>query len=186
MRVIAGSAKGHRLVAPDGLNTRPITDKIKGALFNSWQMDIPGCAFLDLFAGSGSMGIEAISRGAKRTVFVEKDRRAVDVIKKNLAACRLSEGYVVYQDVVSHRIDSLKTAKEQFDIIYLDPPFTVDEIFIAVMESLSDGELLAENGIAVIRTRKEREMPDVIGKLTKYKLKTYGISSVHFYTGESP
>lgn len=74
MRVIAGTAKGHPLVAPGGMNTRPITDKIKGALFNSWQLQIVDSKFLDLFAGSGSMGIEALSRGAEKVIFVEKDR----------------------------------------------------------------------------------------------------------------
>lgn len=181
MRVIAGKAKGHPLVAPDGMNTRPVTDKIKEALFSSWQLQIVGANFLDLFAGSGSMGIEAISRGAEKAVFVEKDRRAVDIIKKNLKTCKFTDGYTVYKDDVFHRIESLKTADERFDIIYLDPPFTVDEIFIAVMEALSDGQLLTENGIVVIRTKKEKEMPDEIGKLKKYKFKTYGISGVHFY-----
>lgn len=84
MRIIAGKARGHPLAAPDGMNTRPITDKIKEALFSSWQLQIVGAYFLDLFAGSGSMGIEAISRGAEKVVFVEKDRRAVDIIKKTL------------------------------------------------------------------------------------------------------
>lgn len=181
MRVIAGKAKGHPLVAPDGMNTRPVTDKIKEALFSSWQLQIVGANFLDLFAGSGSMGIEAISRGDEKAVFVEKDRRAVDIIKKNLKTCKFTDGYTVYKDDVFHRIESLKTADERFDIIYLDPPFTVDEIFIAVMEALSDGQLLTENGIVVIRTKKEKEMPDEIGKLKKYKFKTYGISGVHFY-----
>lgn len=181
MRVIAGKAKGCPLIAPDGMNTRPITGKIKEALFSSWQLQIVGANFLDLFAGSGSMGIEAISRGAEKAVFVEKDRRTVDVIKKNLKSCKFTDGYTVYKDDVFHRIESLKTADERFDIIYLDPPFTVDEIFIAVMEALSDGQLLTENGIVVIRTKKEKEMPDEIGKLKKYKFKTYGISGVHFY-----
>lgn len=181
MRVIAGKAKGHPLAAPDGMKTRPITDKIKEALFSTWQMQIVGAYFLDLFAGSGSMGIEAISRGAEKAVFVEKDRRAVDVIKKNLAACKFTDGYKVYKDNVFRRIECLKVEGERFDIIYLDPPFMVDEIFVAVMEALSDGQLLTVDGIIVIRTKKEKEMPDEIGKLRKYKFKTYGISSVHFY-----
>lgn len=182
MRVIAGKARGHPLMAPSGMNTRPVTDKIKEALFSIWQLQIVGAHFLDLFAGSGSMGIEAMSRGAEKTVFVEKDHGAVDIIKKNLAACKFTGGYKIYKDDVFRRIDRLKMDKEQFDIIYLDPPFTVDEIVIPVMETLSDGRLLTEDGIAVIRTRKEKEMPDEIGTLKKFKLKTYGISSVHFYS----
>ena len=89
MRVIAGKAKGRLLIAPEGLGTRPIMAKMKEALFSMWQFDIYGSRFLDLFAGSGSMGIEAISRGAKRATFVEMDRNAIDVIKKNLKTCNL-------------------------------------------------------------------------------------------------
>lgn len=181
MRVISGKAKGHALIAPKGMNTRPVTDMIKEALFSTWQMQITGAKFLDLFAGSGSMGIEAISRGAKKTVFVEKDYKVVEIIKKNLSSCKFNEGYVIYKDDVFHRIECLKTESEKFDIIYLDPPFTVDSIFLPVMEVISDGRLLAEDGIVVIRTRKEKEMPDEIGKLKKYKFKIYGISGVHYY-----
>lgn len=182
MRVIAGKARGHPLIAPDGLNTRPITDKIKEALFSSWQMKLEGSHFLDLFAGSGSMGIEAMSRGAEKVVFVEKDRKAIEIIKKNLSSCKFTDGYAIYKDDVFRRIECLKTDGEQFDIVYLDPPFTVDSIFLPVMEALSDSKLLRDDGIIVIRTRKEKDMPDEVGKLTKYKFKQYGISGVHYYT----
>lgn len=182
MRVIAGKARGHPLIAPDGLNTRPVTDMIKEALFSSWQMKLEGSHFLDLFAGSGSMGIEAMSRGAEKTVFVEKDHKAIEIIKKNLSSCKFTDGYIIYKDDVFHRIEHLKSEGEQFDIIYLDPPFTIDSIFVPVMETLSDGKLLREDGIIVIRTRKDKEMPDEIGKLEKCKFKRYGISGVHYYT----
>lgn len=181
MRVIAGKARGHPLTAPRGMNTRPVTDKIKEALFSAWQLQIVGAYFLDLFAGSGSMGIEAISRGAEKTVFVEKDRKAVGIIKKNLSSCKFTDGYIIYNDDVFHIIECLKSDGEQFDIIYLDPPFTIDSIFLPVIETLSDGKLLRRDGIIVIRTRKEKEMPDKIGKLEKYKFKTYGVSGIHFY-----
>ncbi len=181
MRVVAGKAKGRMLIAPEGLGTRPITAKIKEALFSSWQAWIPGSNFLDLFAGSGSMGIEAISRGAKKVVFVERERSAIEIIKKNLSVCNFTEGYEVYQDDVFRRIEWMKEKGYKFDVIYLDPPFTVDEIFLPVMEALSDGEILADDGIIAIRTKKEKEMPEVIGVLEKYKLKTYGISNVHYY-----
>ncbi len=181
MRVIAGKAKGRPLIAPQGMNTRPITDMIKEALFSSWQSQIVGSDFLDLFSGSGSMGIEAISRGAKEVIFVEKDSKAVEVIKKNLAACNFSSGYKIYKDDVFRRIEHLKADNRKFDIIYLDPPFTVDEIFIPVMEALSDRKLLFDDSIIVIRTRKEKEMPEEIGQMQKYKFKKYGISGVHYY-----
>ncbi len=182
MRVIAGTAKGRPLLAPEGYSTRPITAKIKEALFSIWQMQIAGSSFLDLFSGSGSMGIEALSRGAKQVVFVEKDRKAVQIIRKNLQRCGFDSGFEVCRDDVFRRIQCLKEKGRVFDIIYLDPPFTVEKIFLPVMEALSDGLLLAENSIVAIRTRKETELPDIIGLLRKFKLKTYGISSIHFYT----
>lgn len=184
MRVIAGKARGRQLIAPEGFDTRPITAKIKEALFSSWQMRLYDANFLDLFSGSGSMGIEAISRGAKNVVFVEKDKRAIDIINKNLSACKFTDGYELYQDDVFKRIQWLKDRSYAFDIIYLDPPFTVDEIFLPVMEALSDGKILAEEGLIAIRTRREKEMPEVIGKLKKYRIKSYGISSIHFYNME--
>lgn len=181
VRVIAGTAKGRSLIAPKGMDTRPITSKIKEALFNILQMQIAGANFLDLFSGSGSMGIEALSRGAKKVVFVEKDRKAIDVIRKNLASCKFTDGYEVYQDDVFKRIGWLAENGYRFDIIYLDPPFTVDEIFLPVMECLSNARLLDKDGCIAIRTRREKEMPEKIGVLRRFKLKNYGISSVHFF-----
>ena len=150
-------------------------------MFSAWQLQIVGAYFLDLFAGSGSMGIEAISRGAEKTVFCGERPQSRWNHKKNLSSCKFTDGYIIYNDDVFHRIKHLKSDGEQFDIIYLDPPFTIDSIFLPVIETLSDGKLLRGDGITVIRTRKEKEMPDKIGKLEKYKFKTYGISGIHFY-----
>lgn len=187
MIVIAGKAKGRALIAPEGKNTRPITAKIKAALFSSWQLRIPDAKFLDLFAGSGSMGIEALSRGAAEAAFVEQDPKAIKMIRENLARCRFTSGCQVYEDDVFRRIDWFKAQGHTFDIIYLDPPFTVDGIFLPVMEALCDGALLNEDGLIVIRTRKEKALPDALGALEKFKCKTYGISAVHYYRrAESP
>lgn len=182
MRVIAGTAKGHPLIAPKGMDTRPITARIKEALFSIWQMRIAGSRFLDLFAGSGSIGIEALSRGAEKVVFVEQSRKAVEIIKRNLAACHLETGYEIYRDDVFRRLPRLAEAGEVFDLIYLDPPFTVKGIFVPVMESLSNAAILAHNGMVAIRTPREIRLPDQIINLTKTKIKQYGISCVHFFS----
>lgn len=181
MRVVSGKAKGRVLIAPEGTDTRPITAKIKEALFSSWQMRLQDSWFLDLFSGSGSMGIEAISRGAQKVVFVEKERKAVNIIKQNLDTCKFKSEYELYQDDVFRQIEVLKKKGYKFDIIYLDPPFTVDSIFIPVMEALSDGLLLNEDGFICIRTLDTKEMPVLIGKLEKTKYKKYGISGLHTY-----
>lgn len=181
MRVIAGKAKGRALVAPAGMDTRPITAMMKEALFSMWQFQIQGSDFLDLFAGSGSMGIEAISRGARRAVFVEMNQKAIDVIKQNVKTCKFSEEAVIYKDDVFRRIEWLKNNGESFDIIYLDPPFTVDEIFHPVLDAVTSAGILNEDGIIAIRTLKEKDMPEEINGLEKYKFKVYGISAIHFY-----
>lgn len=181
MRVIAGTARGRVLFAPKGIGTRPIPSMIKEALFNIWQDQINDSRFLDLFAGSGSMGIEALSRGAKEVVFVEKNRNAVSVIRKNLAACQFQNRWSVYQDDVFKRLEILGADGQKFDIVYLDPPFTIEGIFLPAMNALSDASILSDEGVAAIRTRREMELPDMIGSLKKFRLRSYGISSIHFY-----
>lgn len=182
MRIIAGDARGKLIEAPAGMDTRPVTDKIRQALFNIWQFEIPGCDFLDLFSGSGSMGLEAISRHARHTVMVEKSAKAADVIRRNLKSCHFpSPNARIMQQDVFDAIGALEKDGEKFDIIYLDPPYTVDEIFHPVMEALGNSRLLQKNGQVVIRTRKEKAMQEQYGNLEKVREKTWGISTAHFY-----
>lgn len=182
MRVISGIAKGRKLIAPEGLHTRPITDQIKEALFDMWQFRIESSCFLDLFSGSGSMGIEALSRSAKEVIMVDNDNNAINIIKTNLKNTKLdnTNNKVIKGDVFNI-IKDLEAQNKTFDIIYLDPPFTVDEIFHPVMEALQSGNLLKDDGIIAIRTVKEKQMRDTYGNLTKYKERKYGISMMHFY-----
>ena len=117
MRVISGSAKGRKLKAPPGLNTRPITDMIKGALFNVWGTRVAGCTLLDLFAGSGSVGIEALSRGAQKVVFVDNSRAAVQVIKENLSNCRFDQTLTIYPNDVSSILKLLNRQGDRFGLV---------------------------------------------------------------------
>lgn len=182
MRIIAGDARGKTIEAPQGLDTRPVTDKIRQALFNIWQFEIPGSRFLDLFSGSGSMGLEALSRHAGRVVMVEKGHEAASVIRRNLKACHFeNKNTQVLEEDVFRAVEDLRKKGEVFDLIYLDPPYTVDSIFHPVMEALSDGALLAPGGRIVIRTRREKAMNERYGRLCKVREKTWGISTAHFY-----
>ncbi|UNT97047.1 16S rRNA (guanine(966)-N(2))-methyltransferase RsmD [Allobaculum mucilyticum] len=182
MRIIAGDARGKVIEAPEGMDTRPVTDKIRQALFNIWQFDIRDTSFLDLFSGSGSMGLEALSRKADRVVMAEKSRKAADVIRRNLKACRFENRNVrVLEEDVFQAIADLKKRHETFDRIYLDPPYTVESIFDPVMEALGDGELLNPDGEIVIRSLNTKPMKERYGKLRKYREKTWGISTAHFY-----
>lgn len=182
MRVIAGKAKGRKLQAPPGLHTRPVTDRIKEALFSIWQSYLYDANFLDLFSGSGSMGIEAMSRGAAYTVMVDQSKAAVSSIRENVKHCGLLEvPHHIYEQNIFHVLPLLERQGKKFDIIYVDPPFTVDELFEKSMEALADGRLLQPEGLVAIRTRTGRPLAEQFGCLQKFRLKTYGESQVHFY-----
>jgi len=185
MKVTTGSARGTTLIAPEGLHTRPITDQIKQAIFSSWQFRIPDCNFLDIFAGSGSMGIEALSRGATKATFVDNDKTAINIINTNLKNCHFKiEQYEVLKDdafVFLQRIAN----KVKYDVIYMDPPYTVDEIFIPIIEEIDKANVLQKDGILAIRTKAEKQMPSELTNLVKTKEKKYGISMVHYYKNKS-
>jgi 16S rRNA (guanine(966)-N(2))-methyltransferase RsmD len=185
MRIIAGKARSRKITAPEGFHTRPVTDKIRESLFNIWQTDIYDSDFLDLFSGSGCMGLEALSRGAANAVMVDNSKEAIAVIRQNLKSTDLAkEPHEVCQEDVFGAIKRLDARGSKFDIIYVDPPFTVDEIFYPVMEALAAADILAEDGLIAIRTLKEKEMPDSFGRLERYREKNYGLSTVHFYCAE--
>ncbi|MBE5921792.1 MAG: 16S rRNA (guanine(966)-N(2))-methyltransferase RsmD [Lachnospiraceae bacterium] len=123
MRVIAGSARRITLTTPAGLDTRPTTDRIKETLFNILQPELPGCCFLDLFAGSGGIGIEALSRGASEAVFVENSRKAVVCIQENLKKTHFEKQSAVFAMDALAAINRLDSSGRAFDIIFLDPPY---------------------------------------------------------------
>lgn len=126
MRVIAGSAKGRRLLGPDTRDTRPLTDRTKEALFSALGDEVADASVLDLYAGSGSIGIEAMSRGALRAVFVEKGWEALLALRQNLTSCGFDQATVIGQDVDTY----LRTAHDQYDLIFCDPPwpFSIERI----------------------------------------------------------
>lgn len=181
MRVIAGKARGKRLKAPPGDNTRPVTDMIKEALFNVWGESIQGAVFLDLFAGSGSMGIEALSRGARNVIFIDNNARAVGIIKENLQNCNFNEGFEVHRNDVFRAINILQNRGTKFDLIYVDPPFTNEAIFDKVIKILDEAQILGQNGTLVIRTYKKKTLPVSLSHLSKYRSKDYGESVLHYY-----
>ena len=158
MRVVAGVAKGRRLVAPKGDSTRPTSDFVREAVFNSLQslIDLDGGHAVDLFAGTGAMGIEALSRGAASCVFVEKDRRAADAIRANLASTGLAGGEVVVADVGQW----LRRAGRRFDVAFADPPYTFDEwtsiacVDAGLLVAESDREVVLSEPWEILRSRR--------------------------------
>ena len=155
MRVISGSARGRRLKELQGMDTRPTTDKVKESMFNIIQFDLEGRKILDLFAGTGQLGIESLSRGAAQCTFVDTRRDAVALVRENLSATRLSEQAKVIQ---GDSLSFLTSCREKFDIIFLDPPYNTD-LLDRCMESIVRFDILNEHGIMVCESAADHVLP---------------------------
>lgn len=178
MRVIAGRAKGHKLKSVPGTGTRPITDRAKSALFSILSNDVIGCRFLDLFAGTGQVGIEALSRGAQEAVFVERSRAALRTIRENLAHTRLGDGARVVQADV---FDFLDGSSEPFDYVYIAPP-QYQGLWARTVQTLdAKTGWLAEDGwvIAQIHRREYEEL--VLDHTVLFDQRAYGSVMLCFY-----
>ncbi len=175
MRVITGSARGRRLKAPEGLDVRPTSDKVKEAVFSAVQFDIPGSAVLDLFSGSGQLGIEALSRGAKSCVFVDSSRTSLEITKENIASAGFKNSATVMS---SDSTDYLRMCRQTFDIAFLDPPY--GKGIIEKNLPLLCGHM-SERGIAVCEHEKGLELPESFGELRKHKTYRYGKIEVTIY-----
>jgi 16S rRNA (guanine966-N2)-methyltransferase len=180
-RVIAGSAKGVRLRAP-GPGTRPLSDRVKQTLFGILEPDLDGAAFLDLFAGSGAAGIEALSRGAGSATFVEKDQGAAAVIDANLRATNLADSAasVVRWDVVRW-LDGL-SADESFDLVLVDPPYAETELLGRILTILGGPSAPLNPGARVVAKHFWRDRPpDRIGMLAAERDRRFGETALTFY-----
>ena len=155
MRVISGKYKGRKLVAPKGENTRPTLDRTKETLFNMLSFDLPQSNCLDLFAGSGQIGIECLSRGANSCVFCDNNIDAVKVIKQNLASLGIADQQVLKID---YKVALKSFATNQFDLIYLDPPFNAD-MYVEVLCLIDQYNLLADGGQVVCECNQPFEIP---------------------------
>lgn len=155
MRVIAGSAKHLQLKSIEGLDTRPTTDRIKETLFNIIAPGLYDCEFLDLFAGSGGIGIEALSRGGRETVFIEQNPKAIQCIRENLAFTRLEEKAQVIKDDVFSALRRIE-GQRVFDYIFMDPPYG-REYERLVLEYLSHSSLLNEDTVVIVEASKETD-----------------------------
>ena len=173
MRVIAGKARSIQLTTVKGDSTRPTTDRIKETLFNMISVGLCDCSFLDLFSGSGAIGIEAISRGAKNAVFVERDRNAVACIKENLKKTRFSDQAQVIDHDVMTALRQLN-GRRKFDYIFMDPPYD-HLIEKEVLNYLSESELLADDALIIVEASLKTDFDylDELGfeliKTKKYK-----------------
>jgi len=182
MRIIAGRAKGTKLFTPAGQSTRPTPDRVKESLFNIIADRIPGCRFLDLFAGSAAMGLEALSREACRAVFVESRRQSVDVIRRNIEKVNFVGSSQVLPMEADKALRFLSDDGQEFDIIYIDPPYGSDLAGKAI-DLIVERDILAENGLLIY----ERGVSDVELKnsaLTIFRQKKYGDTILDFMRRE--
>ena len=177
MRVITGKARGVTLKTPEGLQTRPTTDRVKEALFSIIQFDIPAASVLDLFGGTGQLGIEALSRGAKRAVFVDESDKACRLIQENLRRTRMEgEGTVVRGDYLAY----LSRCREKFDIMFLDPPYA--EVFLEnALKRITEIDILQSGGIIVTERPLGKELPFVFEGYTRSKDYKYGNTLITLY-----
>jgi 16S rRNA (guanine966-N2)-methyltransferase len=168
MRVISGECGGKNLIAPDGISTRPTTDRAKEGIFSSIQFKIPGAAVLDLFAGSGQMGLESLSRRASKCTFVDFDKNAVKAIKKNIQICKMESKSKVYNYTAESFI---MLCNEKFDIIFLDPPYNMGILGKTI---LSVYDLLNEDGIIIAESEPSWQLNREIKGLREVKKYKYG------------
>jgi 16S rRNA (guanine(966)-N(2))-methyltransferase RsmD len=193
MRIIAGSLRSRTLEAPPGLTTRPTSDRLRETLFNVLAPRIQGAAFLDLYAGSGAVGIEALSRGAARVEFVELAPKALKVLRGNLERLGLSAGFQVHAVAVGAflRRASEVPKRERYEVVFLDPPWDAAAQYAATLGLLggSADVLLAPDALIIAEHRRKERLEDRYGSLKRTRMLEQGDAALSFYAaaaGENP
>lgn len=180
MRVISGKARGLKLNTPKNEDVRPTTDRVKESLFNIINSYIMDSNVLDLFAGTGSLGIECLSRGAKGCTFVDISKDSIDIVKSNIKRARVEEDSFIINSDFKTAIDKLKMQNSKFDIVFMDPPY-YKNMFIESIEKIDNSNLLNEEGIIVIEHDSDDSFPEKLGRLEKTRDKKYGNTTLTFY-----
>ena len=180
MRVLAGALKGRRLVTPRGSTTRPTTDQVRIALMDTLTPRLPGARLLDLFAGAGGVGLEALSRGAASAIFVERDRRALAALRDNVTALGVQDRTRVLGEEVLRALDRLGREGVRFDVVFLDPPYDED-LVTPTLERLGAGPVVASDGIVIAQHRTKRPPPAESGRLTAFRTRRFGDTTLTFF-----
>ena len=184
MRITGGQAKGRLLAPLKGMNIRPTADKIREAIFNIIGQDLRGLKVLDLFAGTGSLGLEALSRGAESVIFIDKFRRAVNLIKKNLAICGFeNSGSVIRRDLRKGIPWDHPLMMEAVDLVFLDPPYGKNAI-PPLLGELSSKDVLSPGSLAVAESAKKEELPLYLGEFKIIDTRVYGDTRISLYAYE--
>ncbi|MGM9925258.1 MAG: 16S rRNA (guanine(966)-N(2))-methyltransferase RsmD [Bacillus sp. (in: firmicutes)] len=181
MRVVSGECKGRPLKAVPGVSTRPTTDKVKESIFNMIGPYFEGGLALDLFAGSGGLGIEALSRGMERAIFVDREFKAVSTVRSNLEACHFTDRAEVYKNDSERALKALIKRGLAFDLILLDPPYKKQKL-VSLLSIITENNLLAEGGVIVCEHSDDVDLPGQLGSLTRWKHETYGMITISIYS----
>jgi 16S rRNA (guanine(966)-N(2))-methyltransferase RsmD len=186
MRIIAGEFRSRTLEAPPGLATRPTSDRLRETLFNVLAPRVEGAAFLDLYAGSGAVGIEALSRGAAGVAFVERAPAAVKVLRNNLARLGVTEGFRIHMGSVGTFLRRAQAAFDSaagFDLVFLDPPYDEAQEYAATLGLLggASAKMLAPGAIVVAEHRRQERLEDGYGRLERTRLLKQGDAALSFY-----
>ena len=181
MRITTGKYKGRNIAMPKGI--RPTQDKVRKAIFDILG-DIEGLSFLELYAGSGAVGFEALSRGAKEAIFVENDRERIEAIKENLSVMGIS-GYQLIRLDSLEAIKKLSLKNDKFDIIFLDPPYYQD-LSKKTLKRLSNCDILSDTGFIIVQHFKKDNLPETLGDLVLFKQARYGDTRLSFYRKATP
>jgi 16S rRNA (guanine966-N2)-methyltransferase len=180
VRVVSGICKGRPLKAVPGNTTRPTTDKVKEALFNMIGPYFDGGIGLDLFAGSGGLGLEALSRGLEKVIFIDRESKAIQVIQENIKACKFVDQAEVYRNDADRALKALIKRDICFDYIFLDPPYKKQQL-VNLMEKMDKQDVIKTDGMVVCEHSFDVELPKSVGRLTQIKHEKYGIIAVSIY-----
>ncbi|MGV8146499.1 MAG: 16S rRNA (guanine(966)-N(2))-methyltransferase RsmD [Alkaliphilus sp.] len=180
MRIIAGSAKGHKLITPKNYDVRPTLERVKESLFSMIQNYIDDSVVIDLFAGTGNLGIEALSRGAKKAYFVDNNRKSIEMIEQNLVKTKLQDRAVLLKTDVIIGIEKLKFKNIKADLIFADPPYA-DENILLFLHKISDLALLSVDGLLILEHDKNYSIPTVLGNLVQWRKNDYGNTSITIF-----
>ncbi len=178
LRIIAGSLKGRRLKAPDWEGLRPTSEKLRETLFNILAPRIAGARVLDAYAGTGAVGIEALSRGASRVTFVESDRRAQVLVAQNLAHCGVADGYAIIRARLDRACKSFGAG--EFDVVFMDPPYAEPADRVAAALACA-AHAVAEGGVVIVEHSRKQPPPDTAGRLARTRVVESGDSALTFF-----
>ena len=185
MRVIAGIYRSRRLTAPAGLATRPTSDRLRETLFNVLGARVGGAVFADLYAGSGAVGIEALSRGARMVYFVDQAAPAVAAIRENLAALNVQTGFRIEKTTV---VAALRRITEPCAVVFLDPPYAALENYTETLTAIGEHALavLTVDGVVVVEHSKKVNLAEAYGRLQRYRVLMQGDAALSFYNWSVP